>query len=51
VPPSASLIACPGFVVGDIIRWGLLPGMLNAALTTYITRGKEPWTLKTRWGR
>ncbi|KIY93697.1 Electron transfer flavoprotein-ubiquinoneoxidoreductase [Monoraphidium neglectum] len=48
VPPSASLIACPDFVAGDIIRWGLLPGMLNAALTTYITRGKEPWTLKTR---
>ncbi|KAI8470583.1 MAG: hypothetical protein J3K34DRAFT_451770 [Monoraphidium minutum] len=29
-------------------RWGLLAGMANAALTTYITRGKEPWTLRTR---
>jgi len=29
-------------------RWGLLGGLANAALTTYITRGKEPWTLKHR---
>ncbi len=29
----------PGF------RWGLIPGMLNAALETYITRGQSPWTL------
>eukprot|EP00775_Hariotina_reticulata_P005691 gene5691-5929_t len=32
----------PGF------RWGLLGGLLNAAVTTYITRGREPWTLKHR---
>lgn len=31
-------------------RWGLLGGLANAALTTYITRGKEPWTLKYRCG-
>lgn len=30
----------PGF------RWGLLPGLVNAAFETYITRGKSPWTLK-----
>jgi flavin-dependent dehydrogenase len=29
----------PGF------RFGLLPGLLNAALSTYIFRGREPWTL------
>jgi hypothetical protein len=29
-------------------RWGLFGGIVNAALTTYITRGKEPWTLKHR---
>jgi flavin-dependent dehydrogenase len=32
----------PGF------RWGLLPGLVNAAVTTWLTRGKEPWTLKHR---
>ncbi len=30
----------PGF------RWGLIPGMLNAAFETYLTFGKSPWTLK-----
>ena len=30
----------PGF------RYGLLPGLANAAIETYITRGKSPWTLK-----
>ncbi len=30
----------PGF------RWGLLPGLLYAALDTYILRGKAPWTFK-----
>lgn len=30
----------PGF------KYGLLPGLANAALETYITRGKSPWTLK-----
>lgn len=30
----------PGF------RFGLFGGLLNAALTTYITRGYEPWTMK-----
>ncbi len=29
----------PGF------RWGLIPGLLNAALETYVFRGKAPWTL------
>ena len=29
----------PGF------KWGLLPGLINAALETYIFRGKAPWTL------
>ena len=29
----------PGF------RWGLIPGMANAALSTYVFRGAEPWTL------
>lgn len=29
----------PGF------KWGLIPGLLNAALETYITRGCSPWTL------
>jgi hypothetical protein len=28
----------------------MLGGLANAALTTYITRGKEPWTLKHRYG-
>ena len=28
----------PGF------KWGLWPGLLNAAFETYITRGKSPWT-------
>ena len=27
-------------------RWGLWGGMANAALETYILRGKAPWTLK-----
>jgi len=27
-------------------RWGLLPGMANAAIDNYIFRGKAPWTLK-----
>ncbi len=30
----------PGF------KWGLIPGLLNAAFETYITRGASPWTLK-----
>lgn len=30
----------PGF------KYGLIPGLLNAAFETYITRGKSPWTLK-----
>jgi len=29
----------PGF------RWGLLPGLANAAFETYVTRGRSPWTL------
>ena len=29
----------PGF------RWGLLPGLVNAALETYVFRGMAPWTL------
>lgn len=29
----------PGF------KWGLVPGLMNAAFETYITRGKSPWTL------
>lgn len=30
----------PGF------KHGLIPGLINAAFETYITRGKSPWTLK-----
>lgn len=30
----------PGF------RFGLIPGLLNAAFETYLTRGLSPWTLK-----
>jgi electron-transferring-flavoprotein dehydrogenase len=30
----------PGF------RWGLVPGMMNAAWEAFVTRGKSPWTLK-----
>lgn len=30
----------PGF------RWGLIPGLVNAALETYIFRGRAPWTFK-----
>lgn len=30
----------PGF------RYGLIPGLLNAAFETYITHGKTPWTLR-----
>lgn len=30
----------PGF------RHGLIPGLINAAFETYISRGKSPWTLK-----
>jgi electron-transferring-flavoprotein dehydrogenase len=30
----------PGF------KFGLVPGLCNAALETYITQGKSPWTLK-----
>lgn len=30
----------PGF------KWGLWPGLINAALETYIFKGKSPWTLK-----
>lgn len=29
----------PGF------KWGLLPGLVNAAWETYITKGHSPWTL------
>lgn len=29
----------PGF------RFGLMPGLINAAIETYLTRGKSPWTL------
>ncbi|XP_022778680.1 electron transfer flavoprotein-ubiquinone oxidoreductase, mitochondrial-like [Stylophora pistillata] len=29
----------PGF------HWGLIPGLVNSAFITLITRGKEPWTL------
>src|SRR5262249_56165611 len=32
----------PGF------HWGLLGGLINAALDTYIFRGKAPWTLPHR---
>lgn len=27
-------------------KWGLLPGLINAAYETYISQGKSPWTLK-----
>ncbi|VEB30033.1 electron transferring flavoprotein dehydrogenase [Legionella pneumophila] len=30
----------PGF------KYGLFPGLINAALETYVTRGYSPWTLK-----
>lgn len=30
----------PGF------KYGLIPGLLNAAFETYISQGKSPWTLK-----
>lgn len=30
----------PGF------KWGLIPGLLNAAFETYVSFGKSPWTLK-----
>ncbi|MBY0408212.1 MAG: electron transfer flavoprotein-ubiquinone oxidoreductase, partial [Rickettsiales bacterium] len=30
----------PGF------HWGLIPGLLHAAIDTYVFRGKAPWTLK-----
>jgi len=30
----------PGF------RWGLIPGLMNAALETYVFRGHSPWTLQ-----
>lgn len=30
----------PGF------RWGIIPGMMNAALETYVFRGHAPWTLR-----
>lgn len=40
--------ATSGCVASAARRWGLLGGLANAALTTYITRGKEPWTLKHR---
>lgn len=29
----------PGF------KWGLIPGLIHAAIDTYILRGKAPWTL------
>lgn len=29
----------PGF------KWGLVPGLINAALETYVFKGKTPWTL------
>lgn len=32
----------PGF------HWGLWPGLINAAIDTYLFRGKAPWTLHTR---
>ncbi len=32
----------PGF------HWGLIPGMINAALETYVFRGRAPWTLRHR---
>ena len=31
----------PGFA-----KWGLYGGLVNAALETYVLRGKSPWTLK-----
>ncbi len=30
----------PGF------HWGLIPGLMNAAFETYISRGHSPWTIK-----
>ena len=30
----------PGF------RWGLWPGLIHAAIETYVLRGKAPWTLR-----
>jgi electron-transferring-flavoprotein dehydrogenase len=35
----------PGFA-----RWGLYGGLLNAAIDTYVFRGKAPWTLHHRHG-
>lgn len=32
----------PGF------KWGLIPGLVNAAWESYITRGRSPWTLSHR---
>jgi hypothetical protein len=31
-------------------KWGLWGGLANAALSTYLLRGREPWTLRHRWG-
>lgn len=33
----------PGF------RHGLIPGLINAAIETYITKGKSPWTFKNHY--
>ncbi len=33
----------PGF------KYGLWPGLINAALETYVFRGHSPWTLKNHW--
>lgn len=27
-------------------RWGLLPGLVYSGMATFLTKGKEPWTLK-----
>jgi electron-transferring-flavoprotein dehydrogenase len=32
----------PGF------QWGFLPGLIHSGLLAYLTRGKEPYTLKHR---
>ncbi|GLC37456.1 hypothetical protein PLESTF_001451100 [Pleodorina starrii] len=31
--------------VRPAFRWGLLPGLIYAALSEYLLRGREPWTL------
>lgn len=40
---------CPAVVPFLLYRLGLVPGLVHAAVDTYLLRGKAPWTWSHGW--